>query len=222
MDILKLCLVTNYWQQKLSFEGYTQIILKAVHGGVTSVQLREKTKNLAEYTQLALKFKAILQPFNVPLILNDHVDIAKEIDADGVHIGQDDMSPLEARKILGSSKIIGLSVYTQQQLYIANRLENIIDYIGVGAISSSKTKPDCIPIGLAGLKNITDLSRYPVIAIGGITSKNVGAVIKNGACGIAVVDAIHNAVDAEKSAEKLITEINYSLKQHQEKLCLKK
>lgn len=106
--VLRLCLVTNLQNQPFSL--YKPFLLKAIQGGITSVQLREKTKNLLEFRQLALQLKSILRPFKILLIINDYVEIAKDIDAEGVHIGQSDLSPNEARKILGQSKIIGWSV----------------------------------------------------------------------------------------------------------------
>jgi thiamine-phosphate pyrophosphorylase len=206
---LRLCLVTNLQNQ--SFSLYKPFILKAIQGGITSVQLREKTKNLFEFQQLALQLKSTLRPFKIPLIINDHVEIAKDIDADGVHIGQSDLSPYEARKILGPSKIIGWSVETLQELEIANQL-TCIDYIAASAVFPSKTKPDCKTIwGLAGLRQITQLSKYPVMAIGGINIGNIGMIIDNGACGAAVIGAIHNDYDPRKSAADLIAEIDHSI-----------
>ena len=205
---LRLCLVTNLQNQ--SFSLYKPFILKAIQGGITSVQLREKTKNLFEFQQLALKLKSTLRPFKIPLIINDHVEIAKDVDADGVHIGQSDLSPYEARKILGPSKIIGWSVETLKELEIAKQL-TCIDYIAASAVFPSKTKPDCKTIwGIAGLRQITELSKYPVIAIGGINLSNIGAIMDNGACGAAVIGAIHNH-DPRKSAADLIAEIDYTI-----------
>jgi len=201
---LKLCLVTNLGRQPL--QSYRPLIVKAIQGGVTSVQLREKTENLSEFHELALQVKKILRPFNVPLIINDHVHIAKDIGAEGVHIGQSDLSPDEARKILGPSTIIGWSVETLEELEIANKLE-CLDYIAASAVFPSRTKPDCKTIwGIDGLRKITQLSRYPVMAIGGINLGNIGMIINSGACGAAVIGAIHNN-DPRKSAAALIAEI---------------
>lgn len=205
---LKLCLVTNIQQQPFSL--YRSLILKAVQGGITSVQLREKNPDLVEFKKLALLLKMTLRPFNIPLIINDHVAIAKEIDADGVHIGQSDLSPDEARKILGPNKIIGWSVESLSELAIANQLDSI-DYIAASAVFPSKTKPDCKTIWrLDGLQKIAELSKHPVMAIGGINVSNIGDVIDHGACGVAVIGAIHNH-DPRQSAENLIAEINCSM-----------
>jgi thiamine-phosphate pyrophosphorylase len=215
---LRLCLVTNLQNQP--FRLYKSFLLRAIQGGITSVQLREKTKNLMEYQQLALQLKSILQPFKIPLIINDHVEIAKKIDAEGVHIGQSDLSPYEARKILGPSKIIGWSVETLKELEIANQL-TCIDYIAASAVFPSKTKPDCKTIwGLDGLKQITQLSKYPVMAIGGVNLANIGMIMDNGACGAAVIGAIHDQ-DPRKAAADLITEID-SFIEKKRRICLRK
>jgi thiamine-phosphate pyrophosphorylase len=205
---LTLCLVTNLQNQPFSL--YQDFILKAIEGGISSVQLREKDKSASEIKQLALALKATLRPFNIPLIINDHVEIAKEIDAEGIHIGQGDLSPTDARKILGPAKIIGWSVETLQELEIANQL-TCIDYIAASAVFPSKTKPDCKTIwGISGLRQLTKLSTHPVIAIGGITLNNIGKVIESGACGAAVISAIHDH-DPRKAANDLMTEINRSI-----------
>lgn len=205
---LRLCLVTNLKNKPFSL--YRPLILQAIQGGITSVQLREKTQNLLEYKQLALQLKTILRPFKIPLIINDHVEIAKEIDADGVHLGQSDLSPEDARKILGAEKIIGWSVETLEELEIANQL-TCLDYIAASAVFPSKTKPDCKTTwGITGLMHIAQHSKHPVMAIGGINLSNIKTVMDSGACGVAVVGAIHDH-DPRKSAADLITEIDYSL-----------
>lgn len=214
---LRLCLVTNLQNQ--AFHLYRPFILKAIQGGITSVQLREKTRNLLEFHQLALELKNTLAPFKIPLIINDHVEIAKDIDAEGVHIGQSDLSPHEARKILGPSKIIGWSVETLEELEMANKLE-CLDYIAASAVFPSKTKPDCKTIwGINGLRQITQLSTHPVMAIGGINLSNIGMIMDSGACGAAVIGAIHNH-EPRKSAADLIAEIDCSIEKKRI-LCLK-
>jgi thiamine-phosphate pyrophosphorylase len=205
---LTLCLLTN--AQIESFDLYKEFILQAVEGGVTLIQLREKSKNLTTIRRMALELKTILDPVNIPLLINDHVEIAKEIDADGVHLGQSDCSPAEARQFLGPAKIIGWSIETLKELEIANQL-TCIDYIAASAIFPSQTKSDCKTIwGLEGLRKITQLSRHPVIAIGGITQHNIQQVIDQGADGAAVISAIHCHDNPKKAATHLITEINKS------------
>lgn len=211
-NALKLCLVTHLQHQ--AFSVYKSFLLKAIRGGITAVQLREKNKSLSELQALALEFKATLRPFKIPLIINDHVDIAKVIGADGVHLGQSDLSPYEARSILGPAKIIGWSIETLEELALANQL-TCIDYVAASAVFPSKNKPDCKTIwGIAGLQQIIQLSKHPVIAIGGINLNNVGMVIDNGACGVAVVGAIHDN-DPTQSAADLLAAIDHSIKKRE-------
>lgn len=209
-DQLKLCLVTNV--QTTPFSLYKKFILQTIEGGVTLVQLREKSKDLTQIRRMALELKAILAPFNIPLIINDYVEIAKEIDANGVHLGQSDLSPYHARQLLGPTKIIGYSIETLEELEFANQL-TCINYIAASAVFSSETKSDCKTVwGLEGLKKITQKSKLPVIAIGGINQRNIQSVINNGAMGAAVISAIHSQNDPKRAAYDLITAINQSIK----------
>ena len=206
---LTLCLVTNL--QTKSFTSYQSFILKAIQGGVTSIQLREKNSNLDEVYHLALALKRLLAPFKIPLIINDHVCIARQVKADGVHIGQSDISPQEARKILGPEAIIGLSIETFDELEKANQL-SCIDYVGASAIFPSKTKPNCKTIwGLDGLRQFTELSHHPAMAIGGIKHQNIVNVINSGAAGVAVIGAIHDAPDPALATSTLIDLIDETM-----------
>lgn len=215
---LRLCLVSNLKQR--SFPEYKKFLHAAINGGVTSIQLREKKKDLAEFHQLAIEFKSFLRPYNIPLIINDHVEIAKAIDAEGVHIGQTDISPAEARRILGPNKIIGWSVESFKELEISNDL-SCIDYIAASAVFQSKTKPDIKTLwGLDGLETIARRSRHPVMAIGGITQRNIEEVIQAGACGVAVIGAIHDYDDPKLAAAELINGINVNLEGRE--LCYRK
>ncbi len=210
-DHLKLCLVTHI--EDTPFCLYEQFILQAIAGGVTSIQLREKSKNKQEISTIALRLKQLLNHSKIPLIVNDHIDIAKEVDADGIHLGQSDYSPLDARKILGNNKIIGWSIESLAQLEIANQL-TCIDYVGASAIFPSKSKSNCKTIwGLNGLRKISSLSKHPVVAIGGINQNNIRNVIASGASGAAVISAIHDHDDPEMAARNLISnfgEKNYA------------
>lgn len=199
---LRLCLVTHITSQ--SVDAYKNFIFHAVQGGVSSVQLRVKNKTYSEILLLATELKALLKPLNIPLIINDHLEIAKKIDADGLHLGQSDYSPSEARRELGTDKIIGWSVETLEELNAANQL-TCINYIAASAVFSSKTKQDCKTIwGLHGLQKIVKISKHPVIAIGGINETNIQKVIACGVQGIAVVSAIHDSSDPKKAAADLI------------------
>ena len=185
-----------------------QFILQAIKGGVTLVQLRNKTDTPRIIRTLAIELLSHLRPLNIPLIINDDVVLAKEIDADGVHLGQSDLAPFAARNLLGPNKIIGWSIETMQQLEQANRVD-CIDYIAASAIFPSKTKQNCKTIwGLNGLKNISKKSIHPVVAIGGIHANNSRNIINAGACGVAVISALHETPQPELAAKQLIQEIN--------------
>lgn len=207
---LKLCLVTH--RENIPFSLYQEMILQAIAGGVTLIQLREKSHDVAELRQHAFALKALLQPHRIPLIINDHVDIAKAVQADGVHLGQSDLSPVITRTLLGDDKIIGWSIESFDDLEKANEL-SCIDYVAISAVFPSKTKSNCKTIwGLEGLQAAAQQSKHPVIAIGGINQHNVSQVIAQGACGVAVVSAIHDHDSPKSAATDLINKINQSLK----------
>lgn len=199
---LKLCLVTH--RQHQSFDVYQEMILHSVQGGVTSVQLRDKHANLHEFYEMAVALKALLLPYHIPLIINDHLEIAKAIQAEGVHLGQSDTSPSRARELLGPDVYIGLSIESLDELVIANQLD-CIDYVAASAVFQSTTKTDCITIwGLDGLKQLCSQSLHPVVAIGGITANNICPVMRCGAAGVAIVSAIHQAACPRDVASHLI------------------
>lgn len=206
LPAMKLCLITH--PEHRSIERYEQLIRAAISGGVTSVQLRNKTNDMAMLHNTATALLSLLRPLRIPLIINDNVALAKEIDADGVHLGQSDISPVEARKMLGVNKLIGWSIETHEQLEQANQL-TCIDYIAASAIFPSKIKHDCKTIwGLTGLETLAQQSRHPVIAIGGIDINNIRDVMAHGAFGVAVISAIHDHDLPEIAASELIREIN--------------
>jgi len=170
------------------------IIEEAVKGGVTMVQLREKDCCTNDFVQLAIRIKQLLKPFNVPLIINDRLDVALAVDADGLHIGQSDMPYHIARKILGYNKIIGLSVETMLQAKDANLLD--VDYLGISPVFATGTKTDILtPFGLEGIREIASFSKHPLVGIGGIHSGNAKAIMEAGANGVAVVSAIVSATN---------------------------
>lgn len=205
-NFLKLCLITNRQTSPISL--YKDIILQAIKGGITSVQLREKSRDITQILPIGLELKKILDRYNIPLIINDYPDIANEIDAAGVHLGQSDLSAQSARKLLGPNKIIGLSIESFSDLEKANKL-NCIDYVAASSVFISQTKSDCKTIwGLVGLKKIAQKSKHPVVAIGGINQNNIGDVIRSGAKGVAVISALHSNNCHKESAEALILEID--------------
>lgn len=198
---LSLYLVTH--RSTLSFEDFFKIIREAVEGGVKVVQLREKETSARDMITLGKRLLAFLKPLGVPLIINDRVDVAHALNADGVHLGQSDLSVAEARSILGKKALIGLSVETIPQVIAAADEE--LDYLAASPVFLSKTKSDCgKPWGLDGLKSICAISPHPLVAIGGIDETNVKEVLDCGAVGVAIVSAIFNA-PCPKTAAMTIT-----------------
>jgi thiamine-phosphate pyrophosphorylase len=197
---LSLYLVTD---RSLSKGRSTQFIVEeAVKGGVSVVQLREKNLSTKDFYNEALQIKQLLKPLNIPLIINDRLDIALAIDADGLHIGQNDLPYKIARAFLGKNKIIGLSVENIQQAKDANSID--VDYIGLSPVFSTDTKTDIsLPLELKGVKEIAKLTRHKTVAIGGINKTNAAEVIGSGADGIAVVSAIVSHANPEAAAMEL-------------------
>lgn len=179
-----------------------EVILQAVQGGVSIVQLREKEASTRFFVEEAQRIKELLAPFKVPLIINDRVDVALAVGADGVHIGQNDMPYPLARRLLGPRAIIGLSVETMAQVLEAEAYD--ADYLGVSPIFPTPTKTDTIGAwGLEGLAEVRRASRHRLVAIGGLNVSNAADVIRAGADGIAVVSAICAAPDPRRAAEEL-------------------
>lgn len=198
---LKLYLVTD--RSFLHGRNLIDVVMQAVAGGVTMVQLREKDIDTRTFIELGLELKQKLQQVNIPLIINDRVDVAMAIDADGVHIGQSDMPYTLARRLLGSNKIIGLSVENIDEVIEANSLN--VDYIGISPVFTTQTKTDTAqPFGLSGLREAVRLSVHPTVAIGGINLQTKNDVLDCGADGIAVVSAIMAAENPKQAAKDLI------------------
>ena len=178
---------------------------KAIIGGATIVQVREKEKNYNEFFRIASRIKKVTDKYNIPLVINDNIEIAINIDADGVHIGQNDISCLEARKLLGTTKIIGVTVTNLSEAKRA--IESGATYLGVGAIYESTTKKDAIVVGIDELKKIVEYSPIPVIVIGGI-NENTIPMLKNikidGYAMIRPILAQENIVIATKKLKELI------------------
>jgi len=188
-----------------------EIVKRAIEGGTTVIQLREKELSTHEFINEALEIKGFLKGRNVPLIINDRVDVALAVDADGVHLGKDDMPIEYAKRILPEDKIIGLSVESVQDAIIADKKG--ADYLGVSPIYTTPTKPELeTGLGLEGLRQIREVTELPLVAIGGLKAFNTADVIKNGADGIAVVSAICSAPDPKKAAEELISVIKNAKK----------
>ena len=188
-------------------EEFLNIIEEAIKDGTTVVQLREKTASTKEFYELALKVKEITSRYDVPLLINDRVDIALAVDSEGVHIGQDDMPADIAREIIGEDKILGVSASTVEEAKKAEK--DSADYIGSGAVFPTATKDDADSVSKEELKEIVDSIDIPVVAIGGITVENANTLKGSGIAGFSVVSAIMSAEDP-KVASKKLKEIYFS------------
>lgn len=178
-------------------------VLKAVKGGVTMVQLREKKAGSREFYQLALALKTAIQESGVPLIINDRLDIAMAVDADGLHIGQEDLPLPEVVRLWGKDKIIGLSVSSLEEAREGQR--EGAGYLGLGPVYATATKTDTVsPTGLNLLREVKNEVSIPVLAIGGIDASNLEAVRESGADGVAVVSCLMDAPDIEKAAREMV------------------
>jgi len=179
-----------------------EIVQAAVRGGVTCVQLREKNCSAREFIAEATAIQSFLKEHGIPLIINDRLDIAQAIQADGVHLGQNDIPLKMARAIVKDSMLIGISAESLQDAVEAER--DGADYIGVSPIYTTATKSDTAPaLGLEGLREIRKAVKIPLVGIGGLNRSNAAEVIGNGADGIAVVSAIVSADDPENAAAEL-------------------
>jgi thiamine-phosphate pyrophosphorylase len=179
-----------------------EIVTAAVHGGATVVQLREKDCSTREFIEQALAIKKFLKDQSVPLIINDRVDVAQAVKADGVHLGQTDMPLGMAKKILGDSMIIGISAESLLDAIEAEK--GGADYLGVSPIYATPTKTDTAPpLGLEGLREIRKTVKIPLVGIGSLNRDNAAEVIRNGADGVAVVSAIVADNDPKAAAVAL-------------------
>ena len=200
---LSLYLVTD---KSDDVEKFLKTIEEGIKGGVSVVQIREKTADTLDFYNLALKVKKITDQYNVPLIINDRVDVALAIDADGVHVGQSDMPCDVTRKLVGPDKIVGVSAATIDE---AKKAENDgADYIGTGAVFPTATKDDAPKITKKDLKEVVDSINIPVVAIGGINLENASELKDTGIKGLSVVSAIMSSENPKKSAEKLLNIFN--------------
>ena len=185
----------------LNGNSLAEVVEKALAGGVTCVQLREKHLPFDEFLRTAKEIKVLCQNSHVPFIVDDNLDIALACDADGLHIGQNDMPAAKARQLLGPDKILGVSAQTAQQAVTACR--DGADYLGVGAVFPTGTKTDAVEVPLDMLKTITAAVDIPVVAIGGINADNIAQLSGTGIAGAAVVSAIFAQKDIKKAAANL-------------------
>lgn len=174
---------------------------KAIKGGVTFVQLREKNLDEKSFLDEAAEIQKLCKRYNIPFVVNDNVEIARKINADGVHVGQSDMKTENARAILGEDKIIGVSVQTVKQALLAEKQG--ADYLGVGAVFPTGSKADADDVSYETLKSICKAVSIPVVAIGGISASNISKLKGSGISGIAVISAIFAAEDIESATKNL-------------------
>ena len=188
----------RYW---LNGQTLYEQVEEALKGGATFIQLREKDLTEEEFLEEAKKIQQLCKKYRVPFIINDNVKLAKEIDADGVHVGQSDMEALDVRAQLGEDKIIGVSARTVEQALLAEK--HGADYLGVGAVFQTGTKTDAREVEHSVLKEICTEVDIPVVAIGGITQDNVKELSGSGINGVAVISAIFAQKDIETATAKL-------------------
>ena len=200
-DLLLYAVTDRHWLEKRSLK---EVVKESLDGGVTFVQLREKTLEDDKFLEEAKELKQLCKEYDVPFVINDNVDIAIAMDADGVHVGQSDMEAGNVREKLGPDKIIGVSAQTVEQAILAEKRG--ADYLGVGAVFPTGSKDDAVEVSHETLKAICEAVSIPVIAIGGISVNNVSELAGSGIVGIAVISAIYAAKDIKKAAEDLKAE----------------
>ncbi|WP_407377446.1 thiamine phosphate synthase [Methanobrevibacter sp.] len=200
---LSLYLVTDNSDDE---EKFLNTIEEGIKGGVTVVQIREKTADTLDFYNLALKVKEITSKYNVPLIINDRVDVALAIDADGVHVGQSDMPCDVTRKLIGKDKILGISAATIEEAQKAQK--DGADYLGTGAVFPTQTKDDAPKVTKEELTEIVESVDIPIVAIGGITLENAHELKDTGIAGLSVVSAIMSSDNPKKSSEELLNIFN--------------
>ena len=197
-DLLLYAVTDRHWLEE---ESLYEVVKESLDGGVTFVQLREKNLSDEIFLEEAKVIKELCEEYNVPFVINDNVDIALAMDADGVHVGQSDMEAGDVRAKLGPDKIIGVSAQTVEQAVLAEKRG--ADYRGGGAVVPTGSKDDAVEVSHETLKAICNAVSIPVIAIGGITHDNVKELAGSGICGIAVISAIYAQKDIEKAAREL-------------------
>lgn len=197
-DLLLYAVTDRHW---LNGRTLYSVVKESLDGGVTFLQLREKELDEVHFLEEAKELQQLCREYQVPFIVNDNVDIAISMDADGVHVGQSDMEAGDVRAKLGPDKIIGVSAQTVEQAVLAEK--HGADYLGVGAVFPTGSKDDADDVSYETLKAICEAVSIPVIAIGGITQENVKELAGSGICGIAVISAIYAQQNIRKASEDL-------------------
>lgn len=197
-DLILYAVTDRTWLGNMTL--YEQVE-EALKGGATFVQLREKELDDAAFLKEAFEIKELCRQYNVPFVINDNVDIAVNVNADGIHIGQKDMEAGYVRSIIGEYKILGVSVQTVEQALLAEKMG--ADYLGVGAVFTTGSKLDADDVSYETLKAICEAVNIPVVAIGGIGAGNILELTGSGICGVAVISAIFAADNIQKAATEL-------------------
>lgn len=197
-SLLLYAVTDRHWEGKLNLFEQTKL---ALEGGATFVQIREKNLSYEEFKTEAEKLFSLCKEYNVPFVVNDNVKLAMEINADGVHVGQSDMNCSEVRSLIGKDKILGVSAQTVEEAVLAEK--NGADYLGVGAVFKTSSKDDAAEVPFSVLKEICKAVKIPVVAIGGINSKNISELADSGIKGIAVISAIYGQKDILSSTKEL-------------------
>ena len=203
-EALRLYLVTNRYQDSL--ESFLEKVETACRSGVTIIQLREKNLTTNQYYQLAKQVKEITDAYQVPLIIDDRLDVCLAVDATGLHIGDDELPVSVARQVLGPEKILGVTAKTVKRALEAE--EGGADYLGTGAIFPTTTKENAPITLISTLKTICQTVAIPVVAIGGLTSENIDQLIGTGIVGVAVVRDLMQAEDIEAKTQAFLTKLN--------------
>ena len=203
-EALRLYLVTNRYQDSL--ESFLEKVETACRSGVTIIQLREKNLTTNQYYQLAKQVKEITDAYQVPLIIDDRLDICLAVDAAGLHIGDDELPVSVARQVLGPEKILGVTAKTVKRALEAET--SGADYLGTGAIFPTTTKENAPITLISTLKTICQMVAIPVVAIGGLTSENIDQLAETGIAGVAVVRDLMQAEDIEAKTQAFLTKLD--------------
>lgn len=206
-NLLLYAVTDRHW---LDGRTLKEVVLESLEGGVTMLQLREKHLDEAHFLEEAKELQTLCRSWHVPFLINDNLEIALAMNADGIHVGQSDMAAGDVRKKLGDDKIIGVSAQTVEQALLAEKAG--ADYLGVGAVFPTSSKDDANEVTYETLKAICSAVSIPVVAIGGITQENVHQLAGSGICGAAVISAIYAKPDIKKAAAELKTAVKETIK----------
>lgn len=199
-EAMRLYVVTDRtWLGKNSLAKQVE---QTINAGATFVQLREKHLTFDEFVKAAREVKEVTDKYKIPFVINDNVEVAISVNADGIHVGQSDLEAKNVRELIGENKILGVSAQTVEQAL--NAQESGADYIGVGAVFSTTTKDDAENVSLDILKEICNAVSIPVVAIGGISKNNILKLSGSGVDGVAVISAIFAQPDIEKATHELL------------------